>query len=178
MVSWRVRDGKVADATGLLELHRKIGAVPGGVIRKLDEITVAYVDDVLVKSLDRGLILVALDGDQLVGAIHAYTPELHAFRHLLSDLSIVVDPAYQGQGIGRVLFEQFQKRVVSSYSHILRVELYVRVTNEKAIHFYESLGFCQEGIHTDMIWNEIGELETPISMSWRNPNFAGKEKGR
>ncbi len=40
-----------------------------------------------------------------------------------------------------------------------------------AIKFYEKLGFTQEGRHKDKIKNTDNSLETPIGMTWFNPNY-------
>ena len=68
-------------------------------------------------------------------------------------------------------FTRFLDEVQNSYNHILRLELFVRITNTAAIRFYESLGFVQEGAQKDKILNQEGVLETPVAMAWYNPSF-------
>jgi len=69
----------------------------------------------------------------VIGEIHAYTPSIHAFRHLLTDLSIVVVPNWQGKEVGEQFFQAFLTKVEEEFQHILRVELFVRSANTRAI---------------------------------------------
>jgi ribosomal protein S18 acetylase RimI-like enzyme len=161
------------DLDAILQLYTKVAAIPGGIIRIPTEITQSYVADFLSKSWDTGVSLVAKNDESgaVLGEIHAYTYGLSAFRHILTDLTIVVDPEFQGQQIGRKLFTAFLQHVRAHFTHILRVELFVREKNTKAIRFYEELGFCEEGRHNNKILNTDGSLETPIEMVWMNPDF-------
>lgn len=111
-----------------------------------------------------------IDG-KVVGEIHAYTPNIHAFQHLLTDLTIIVSPDHQGKGIGRALFEEFLHRVETDLTHIRRIELYTREHNVKNIRFYESLGFLNEGRQQDKIFSAPSAFETPIHMAWFNKNY-------
>ena len=53
------------------------------------------------------------------------------------------------------------------FTHISRVELIVRESNERALAFYESLGFEREGEMRGRILNADGSLESDIPMAWR-----------
>jgi putative acetyltransferase len=155
----------------LFALYQQAAQDPAGLIRLPTEVDEPYVAGFLTNALQRGLSLVALDGQQVVGEIHAYTPPLFAFQHLLTDLTIVVAPAYQGQGLGRLLFTAFLATVRERFQHILRVELYVRETNQRNVRFYESLGFVNEGRQDRKIFARQGQLETPQHMAWFNPQY-------
>ena len=155
----------------LLSLYREAATVPDGLIRIEQEITEDYIADFLDKALSNGLSLVAHVENTLVGEIHAYTPNIYAFQHLLTDLTIVVHTSYQGKGIGRKLFETFLDIVQREFRHILRIELYTRERNTRNIGFYKSLGFIDEGRQKDKIFKSERELETPIHMAWFNPNY-------
>jgi ribosomal protein S18 acetylase RimI-like enzyme len=168
MLQTRTPDASHAEA--LLTLYRRVAAVPDGLIRRPDEIDLAYARGLLETSLRRGLILTGWDDDdRLVAAIHAHAPPIAAFRHLLTDLTILVDPACQGRGHGRRLFEAFLARVRADYPHVLRVELFVREHNVRNVRFYESLGFINEGRQAGKILNASGQLETPLHMAWFRP---------
>ena len=92
----------------------------------------------LLKHADGGFF-VAFDGERPVGFIVVQAdcrfqgeqiPEIH---------ELVVDPAYQGRGIGRLLMK-------TALDHLRkkgfqRVALWVGEKNEDARRFYESLGF-------------------------------------
>jgi putative acetyltransferase len=90
-----------ADRDAILELYRLVASTPGGLARTADEVSTEYVGQFLSHSLARGLSLCARSGPRIVGEIHAYTPTPAVFRHVLGDLTIAVDPAMQGRGVGR-----------------------------------------------------------------------------
>lgn len=159
----------------LLKLYKKVAGISDGIIRNENEINEEYISDFLTNSIQNGLILVGIIGKKIVGEIHAYTPNIFAFQHILTDLTIVVDPNNQGQGIGRRLFEMFLKSVTSDLVHIKRIELYTREYNQRNVNFYKSLGFVNEGRQKDKIFVSESEFETPLHMAWFNPNY-GKEK--
>lgn len=158
----------------LKELHLAVTAIPGGLIRQPSEITDSYIDGIVESCTRHGLMLVAEEGNKITGEIHAHTPQLYSFQHLLSDLTIVVHPGYQGKGTGRKLFSRFLEIVEKDFSHILRVELYVRKHNLKNVQFYQSLGFQTEGAHEQKIYAGNGLYETPLSMVWFNPGYIRK----
>lgn len=59
-------------------------------------------------------------------------------------LNISVDKAYQGQGYGRFLLAHMI--AIARHHHATNVFLEVRVSNQKAIALYESMGFCEMSI--------------------------------
>ena len=103
-------------------LYREVGATPGGIARAPDEVSRGYVEGFVSRSLDRGIILVAeLEGlPGLAGELHAYRSEVRIFRHVLGELTVAVDPAAQGQGIGRKLFERLLDLVVGDHPDFAR----------------------------------------------------------
>ena len=155
----------------ILDLYRLVAVQRDGIIRHEHEITEDYVRGFLEKSLQKGLILLARKETTLIGEIHAYIPEIYAFRHILSELTIVVHPDYQGMGVGRKLFTQFLDTVKEQLRHIYRIELFVRAHNHKPHAFYQSLGFVDEGHHVNKILTGELTFETPIHMAWFNPCF-------
>ncbi len=164
--SLQILPSDLNDIDQILRVYQSVAKDPGGIIRIEDEVTKEYVLDFLVKSIEKGLTLVARIGDRVVGEIHAYTPDIFAFQHLLTDLTIVVDPDYQCKGIGRKLFEAFIEIVTLEMVHILRIELYTREYNDRNVRFYESLGFINEGRQHDKIFVSPGVYETPLHMAW------------
>ena len=166
-----IRSGTEEDGQALVNLHRAVSEDPGALIREQEEITPAYMEDVLQKCTNKGLILVAMLGGDLIGEIHAYTPDLFAFSHLFSELTIVVHPEHQGKGVGRELFTSFLKKVEEHFPHILRVELYTREHNQKNVDFYTSLGFQNEGRQKNKIRLQGNRFHTPIHMVWFNPKY-------
>ena len=164
----RLRQTTLADVPAIHRLYLNVAEHSGGIIRTPQEITVNYVREFVTDALATGVALVIEDETTqlIVAEIHAYQYPLQAFRHLLSDLTIVVHPDYQGQKLGKQIFTKVMEAVDIYRTDILRVELLVRQQNTKAIAFYEKMGFQQEGAMTNRILNQNGELETPISMAW------------
>lgn len=167
----KIIPGSFSMESELISLYKDIAEISGGIIRIKDDINKEYVFGFLTHSINRGLILVAIINDKIVGEVHAYTPDIFAFQHLLTDLTIVVDPKYQGKGIGRQLFDEFLRIVKEKFHHILRVELYVREHNTHIVKFYESLGFINEGRQKNKIYKSESEFETPLHMAWFNPDY-------
>lgn len=160
-----VRPATLQDVDALRAMYGAVAATPGGLARLEDEIDRAYVLGVVNSALAGGLCLIAQGEQGLVGAIHARSPGLFAFAHVLTDLTIAVHPRAQGQGVGRQLFERFQA-AVRDRGDITRVELLTRESNARAIAFYESLGFEREGTFRERIRNVDGTLEADVPMAW------------
>lgn len=175
-MSLHIRHTKQEDYPDLINLYRQVANISGGIIRVDNEINFDYVNMFVENSMKKGLSLVAEIDTRIVAEIHAYTPEIYAFRHMLTDLTIVVHPEFQNRGIGKKLFNKFLKIVQEEFQHILRIELYVREENKPIVAFYKALGFINEGRQRNKILNVAGELETPLHMAWFNPNFQTKAK--
>jgi len=169
--SYTIRPAVLSDHALLKNLYQQVARVPGGIAREYDEIDDLYIDTMLTSSLNNGIMLVAQVDDALVGAINAYILQPRCFAHMLAGLTIGVDPAYQGHGIGKALFSTFLAQVERDYPTIARVELMVRDSNSKAIALYESLGFRKEGYLQKRIMNVAGNFEADICMGWFNPAY-------
>jgi ribosomal protein S18 acetylase RimI-like enzyme len=170
---FQIRPATSADLVAIMELYQAVAEVASGIIRRPQEIKTEYIQDFLVHSLADGLILLIEnpDNQEVIAEIHAYKYGIEAFAHILGDLTIVVHPTYQSQGLGKQIFTTFLQIIEEKFSEVLRVELFVREKNQKAIAFYQKLGFVIEGKLTNRILNSNGELETPLAMAWFNPNF-------
>jgi ribosomal protein S18 acetylase RimI-like enzyme len=166
-----LRPAHLSDLQKILSLYKTVSAQSGGIIRMPSEITEEYVLNFLESSLQTGICIVAEMENQIVGEIHAYACDLQSFRHILAELTIVVHPDFQSQSIGKALFVKFLNMVRVDFLHILLVELFVRENNQKAVHFYQSLGFEIHGRLVNYIKNPDGSLETPLQMMWKNPNY-------
>lgn len=168
-----IRPAVPEDASTLLALYRLVSRDPLGLIRRPEEITPAYIQQFMQASLKRGLILLAELGEEVVAEMHAWTPDLLAFQHVLTGLTIVVHPLHQGKGIGKQLFTHFLQQVRLYWPHIHRVELHTRMHNQRNVRFYQRMGFQIDGPLKDQILSAEGKLETPLSMAWFNPGYKG-----
>ncbi|MBL4661743.1 MAG: GNAT family N-acetyltransferase [Alcanivoracaceae bacterium] len=162
-----IRQTTKDDRAGIYKLYKKVATIAGGLARLENEVDNTYIDGFLDKTISRGLSLVAVDAnDNIVGEIHAYASGLFCFAHVWTELTIAMDPDSQGQGVGRQLFTGFLNEVSSNYPHILRIELIARESNQKAIKFYQSLGFAIEGTFKNRIKNIDETYESDIAMAW------------
>ncbi|WP_456368823.1 ribosomal protein S18-alanine N-acetyltransferase [Thermococcus sp.] len=79
--------------------------------------------------------LVAEYNGKVIGYVMAYLrPDLEG--HIMS---IAVDPAYRGNGIGSALLVEAIERLIKKGARYIGLE--VRVSNERAIRLYERFGF-------------------------------------
>lgn len=167
-----IRPVAEADYLQILELYRAVARQGDGIARTAPEITEAYVRNNLQNALTIGIGLVAVVEGRIAAEIHTSPPAPLAFRHVLSDLTIAVHPDFQGQGLGRRLFQALLDDIQTRRPHILRVELITRESNRRAIALYEQLGFRVEGRMERRIAGS-GGLEADIPMAWFNPNYVG-----
>jgi putative acetyltransferase len=110
--------------------------------------------------------LVALDAEGLCADIHASRPQPRDFQHVLGDLTVVVHPRAQGQGLGRRLFTAFLEHVRHRETGVTRVELITRESNARARKLYESLGFQLEGRLKARVRHPDGSLEDDLFYAW------------
>jgi len=195
-----LRPAVAADRDAIIALYKKVSRLSGGLARSEEEVTVEYMSDILEKTQNYAgihFVMVQAPADAahsanatagaiigepanpslggpagiIIGEIHCYKPDLKCFDHMLSDLTIAVDPDFQGQGIGKTLFSAVLDEVKAHRKDILRVELLTGDSNKRAIAFYQSLGFTIEGRMPGRYRLPSGVLDTDIPMAWMNPNY-------
>lgn len=168
------REAESNDVAAIGQLYRRVADRSGGIARASDEITESYIDEFVQRSRERGLIIVGehpeADG-QLVASIHAYKPGLSVFDHVLSNLTLLVDPDFQRQKIGRTLMSIFLEEIVRNRTDVGKVELIVRESNVGAIALYQSVGFRIEGRLEMRIRTPSRSYEADIPMGWQNPSY-------
>ena len=170
----RYRTAALQDLGPLIRLYKEVALTEGGIARLEHEITENYVRNFLEKSLETGLIIVGEHPDEtgeLIAAIHAYKPGAQVFNHVLSGLTLVVHPYFQGKKIGRTILTIFLEEVARNCPDVGRVELIARESNAKAITLYQSMGFLIEGRLEMRIKSKDGHYEADIPMGWQNPNY-------
>lgn len=169
-----IRTACAEDFAKIKSLYHQVACHGEGIARLDSEITDEYVKNFIEMSLANGLILVVDhpdDAQHVIAEIHAYRPGIKVFDHVLSNLTIVVHPAYQGKKVGRTIFTIFLEEIALNHTNIGRVELMVRESNERAIALYQSLGFSIEGRMEMRVKTRLGSFEADIPMGWQNPNF-------
>jgi len=89
-----------------------------------------FPDKLVVAMENSGAVFSAWDGDRLVGLINALDDgAMTAYIHYL-----LVDPAYQGKGVGRELVRLISER----FKDYLRIVL---MAYDKEVAFYEKCGY-------------------------------------
>lgn len=140
-----------------------------------------YVKEFTEQSSQTGaqfVVIDTLDNNKIIAEIHTFKLIPKVFNHILSELTIAVNPNYQGQGIGKKLFKTLLKYVEEERDDIMRIELIVRESNYKAIKMYESIGFIIEGKMLNRIKSDDWGFESDIPMAWLNKEYKVDKSGR
>ena len=166
-----IRRAENDDSAGIKALYQTVAKQGGGIARSYDEITDEYIKRNLTNALSKGKIYVGTSNGKIIGSLHTYKLEPKVFAHVLSELTIAVHPDFQSKGVGKRLFLTLLDDIKDNEPSILRVELMARESNAKAINFYKTIGFVQEGRLEKRIRNNSDNLEADIAMAWFNPNF-------
>ena len=95
---------------------------------------------------DNGLFLVAEVGAEIVGILTFEGGARPRTRHT-GELGISIAKSFWGLGIGRMLMEVLIEWAKAS-EVVRKLNLRVRVDNERAIKLYKDMGFKQEGVIT------------------------------
>jgi ribosomal protein S18 acetylase RimI-like enzyme len=122
-------------------------------------------EEALADALTGGLAIGAWDGARLIGMIKASRMPSVQFQHVLWDLTVAVDPASQGRGIGHRLFAALLASAATLTPRIERVELVVREGLTHAIRLYERLGFRREGRFERRFRLSNGAYEADLPMA-------------
>ena len=166
MKDFTVTNATIEDCEGIFNLYREVAAIEGGLARTADEISEGYIKNFVSKSVESGIIIVARSDGKIIGEIHSYALGPKVFAHVLGELTIAVHPDFQGFGVGKAIFLELMRQIIENRPDILRVELIARESNQKAIKFYEKIGFEIEGRMTNRIKSVGGGFESDIPMAW------------
>ncbi|KQY29814.1 acetyltransferase [Caulobacter sp. Root487D2Y] len=165
MSAFTVRPAVSEDAAGILALHRKVAAKPGGLARRPDEVTADYVAHAMAVAGDGGVNLVAVDADGTVcGELHVERMKVAIFAHVLTDLTVAVDPDWQGRGVGSALFRALIDIAGTMTPPVGRIELWTGAANLGAQRLYQRLGFKIEGRMTGRGRYPDGSVDDDIVM--------------
>jgi len=112
--------------------------------------------------------LVAMAGDEVVGAAGLHVMGTTLRRMHVRALGLSVSPQWQGRGVGRRLLARLLDWA-DNWAGVLRVELYVHADNDRAIALYRSMGFVEEGRHKAFGLRNGQYIDT-LSMARLHPN--------
>jgi len=164
-----IRPVKPDDANALWEAESATAVVPGQLVSRPEEISVAGVQTRIRAVSQAGCFVVAEGEGRLLGHAVLEPMGLLAIQHVYR-LTIVVHPGQTGRGIGTALLQHVQ-RWAASRPGLHKIELLVRATNAAAIRLYARLGFREEGLLRHRIRLPTGEFLDDLAMAW----FPGRE---
>ncbi|WP_437972300.1 GNAT family N-acetyltransferase [Sorangium sp. So ce260] len=163
------------DAAAQLELERAIVRARHGIVKHEDELpadAAAYAEQReragLTATDGSALCLAAeLTGGGLVGEATLVRLRLRMVRHV-GILGLGVHPEAQGLGVGRALVGRLlgwaRAHRDADGGRVLRVELYVRADNVRAIALYRSFGFAHEGTRRGFVRGDGGAFVDDLVM--------------
>jgi RimJ/RimL family protein N-acetyltransferase len=163
------------DKGKILSLYRRVARTAGGIARSENELTPDYIQHCMEQAEFTGLELVVdhpHNPNEIIAEMHGYKLEPKVFAHVISELTIAVDPDFHGMGIGKLIFRDFLNHVMDHRPDILRVELVTQESNIRALNLYKSVGFVTEGRLENRIRMYNNELDADIPMAWFNNNFS------
>lgn len=140
-----IRDAVAGDAEGLWELERALLTDGRGTVQSLDDLR----DVEAIRERDYAVDLVADDEGRIVG--HATISKMGRAAYLshVGVLAMGVHPEHQRRGWGRKLIRALIERAPDQ--GIMRLELYCRADNDRALALYRSEGFVHEGIRAKLV---------------------------
>ncbi len=92
---------------------------------------------------NNSIFLVAETGGRIIGLLNCKGGTRRATRHAVT-LGLSIAREWRNQGVGGRLMERAIEWAKST-GNITRIELFVFVRNERAIHLYQKFGFVVEG---------------------------------
>lgn len=138
----RIRQATAADLPGLLACERRIVESERPFNIKIKDGSVHYYDIAKLISSDESQVLVAEDGDQLVGtglailrtSLEHFKHDRHAYLGLM-----FVEPSHRGQGIVQQIIEQLLSWARAEGLSDFYLDVYAE--NKPALRAYEKFGF-------------------------------------
>ncbi|HEY2406096.1 MAG TPA: GNAT family N-acetyltransferase [Polyangiaceae bacterium] len=170
-----IRAATATDATTLWQAEVKTAEIPGQLVSRPDELSLAAFENKIRELETTGRYLVAVSQEQPVGHAFLEPMTLAAVRHVCR-LTVVVHPGQTGRGIGTALVRELQ-HWANSQPAVHKIELLVRSTNTRARRLYERLGFGEEGIFRDRVRLSDGRFVDDVAMAWFSGTAVTKTTG-
>lgn len=145
--SIRIAPAEVEDAAALVAYAKAVSGETDflGFGEGEFDLTVEAEAALIAGAASRGdLLLVARDGDEVVGFLSTKRPQRPRTRHGVV-FGISVRRSHWGRGVGRRFMEALC--AWADAGDVRRIELRVRADNARAIRLYRAFGFVDEGHH-------------------------------
>jgi putative acetyltransferase len=163
-----IRTAVPTDAAALRDAEARTAATPGLLVARPWEIPVEVYEAKIDALVARGRYVVAeVDGRPVGHALLEPLGDLIATSHVFH-LTIVVHPGSTGQGIGSAMLGHLLEWAAQD-GRVLKVELRVRSTNERAIALYRKFGFVEEGRFRQRLRLPDGTFVDDLAMAWFQP---------
>ena len=144
------KEALASDAEGLLKHLQSVGSETDNLSYGKDTFSISPEREAKFinrfYNSEKDLMLVALDGDTVVGNAIVERNKILRYNHR-AEISITVLKDYWGQGIGSELMRRMISFAENTGARILYLE--VRADNTRAISLYEKFGFKSIGIYPD-----------------------------
>lgn len=161
----KVRHIKVEDAEKYMNLYSKLDDETDFRLYEPNERKISISQQIkeieFLIGNDNSTIIVAQDGDLLVGYLSAYGRSQTRIRHIVN-IGIAILQSHRGQGIGTLLFKEVEAWAKKHNKH--RLELTVMENNPHAYGLYRKMGFEVEGLKKDSMFID-GKYINDIYMS-------------
>jgi len=161
-----IRAAEPEDAARISAHIGEVGVYEG--LLQVPDASVASRLEQLQKVEPHACRLVAVVGDEVVGAAGLHLSGGTLRRMHVRALGLSVSPQWQGRGVGRRLLARLLEWA-DNWAGVLRVELYVHADNDRAIALYRSMGFVEEGRHKAFGLRN-GQYIDSFSMARMHPN--------
>ena len=110
--------------------------------------------------------LVADDGGRVAGYAYASAHRARPAYRWSADCSVYLDPAYQGQGLGRRLYQ----RLIAEVGALGYRSLFagIALPNPASVRLHEAAGFRPVGVFRDVgykhgAWRDVGWWQRPLA---------------
>jgi RimJ/RimL family protein N-acetyltransferase len=164
MLNLIIRDACIEDAAILLAAEKETARTPGLLVSRPHELTRAAFEQKIDDLNASGRYIVAENDGKVVGHALLNPMPLEAIFHVFR-LTIVVHPDYLDKGIGTALMRDLLAWAEQT-PQVGKIELLVRVTNERAIRLYSKLGFVEEGRFRNRVRMPDGSFVDDLAMAW------------
>lgn len=161
-----IREAIPSDAAQILDLLNKTARQTGYMTQGPEGVGISVAEEAkqlssIYTSLNNS-IFVAVVEEQVIGLASIHGSDKPKIEHI-GEVGIVIDEAYWGLGLGRLMMEEILAWADES-PVLSRLELKVQERNHRARRLYETLGFKLEAIMEQGVKDE-GQLLNVCLMS-------------
>jgi ribosomal protein S18 acetylase RimI-like enzyme len=173
--TFRTRDGRLVwlrpaitdDASALIRAVDSVAREQVYFIRSQFDVEEDKEQVFIAKAREQGdLMLVALDGGEVVGWVTLFHAQAEFLRHT-AQLGMGVIRGYRGVGLGSALMDYALRWAAEN--GLEKVNLGVRASNDRARALYRKFGFVQEGCRVRDIKDVQGRYDDNIEMAYFVP---------